>query len=436
MNRRHDPRSLWKAETHDLRLLQPGPRSGRLPGVSIGMIAAAGSLVLLLVIGLVPASTSVSANAAGSSGARCSGVKVGPRADLQARIDRYPEGTTFCLKAGVYVLSTGVLVKSRDRIIGERGTVLNGQGVAAYGLYGFGGETGQKNVTVRGLVLKNFAGDAIKAGWNWVIRKNEVLTSKIGVRVNTGTVLRGNFIHHNRQYGLFAGPSTNDVLIENNELAYNNTSNSCGGACAGDAGGSKIVGSTEGTYGVTWRNNWVHDNTGNGIWSDGNVHNTLYEGNIVERNSDSGIDHEISWDATIRNNVVRNNAQSYLGKSCWYGAQILVNNSQGVQIYDNKVSSKAGANGICLVDATRNNVAPTPTFLADINVHHNIVRVSKSAMTGLVGNAANGVTFDWNTYYVPDFSGKYWAWYDRSPLDWTDFRMRGAEANGTRALSK
>jgi parallel beta-helix repeat protein len=196
------------------------------------------------------------------------------------------------------------------------------------------------------------------------------------------------------------------------------------------------VGSTEGTYGVTWRNNWVHDNTGNGIWSDGNVHNTLYEGNIVERNSDSGIDHEISWDATIRNNVVRNNAQSYLGKSCWYGAQILVNNSQGVQIYDNKVSSKAGANGICLVDATRNNVAPTPTFLADINVHHNIVRVSKSAMTGLVGNAANGVTFDWNTYYVPDLSGKYWAWYDRSPLDWTDFRMRGAEANGTRALSK
>ena len=56
-----------------------------------------------------------------------------------------------------------------------------------------------------------------------------------------------------------------------------------------------------------WRGNWVHDNIGNGIWSDGNVHDVTYENNLVQDNTGIGIFHEISWDATIRNNVVRNN---------------------------------------------------------------------------------------------------------------------------------
>ena len=100
-----------------------------------------------------------------------------------------------------------------------------------------------------------------------------------------GTILRGNFIHHNALYGINGGP-TRDVLIENNEVAYNKTHATEHAAGTGVV--QKIVGSVAGTYGVVWRGNWVHDNKGPGIWSDGNVHNVLYEDNVVERNSGPG----------------------------------------------------------------------------------------------------------------------------------------------------
>ena len=192
----------------------------------------------------------------------------------------------------------------------------------------------------------------MKAGWNWVIEDNKIGGAPSASGLNQGVVVRGNRIHHNAQYGIVGGPTSN-VLIVGNELDHNNTSNSCGGACAEDAGGSKIVGSTPGTYGVVWRGNWVHDNTGNGIWSDGNVHDVLYEDNLVEGNSGTGIFHEISWAATIRGNVVRGNATEAMGKSCWWGAQIHVNNSQGVRIVGNRVRSGAGANGASASSTSR-----------------------------------------------------------------------------------
>jgi parallel beta-helix repeat protein len=233
-------------------------------------------------------------------------------------------------------------------------------------------------------------GEAIHAGWNWTIRNNVVARSVVGVVVSVGTVLRGNDILHNAQYGISGGPTSN-VLIENNEVAYNNTSDSCGGGCPDNAGGSKIVGSIQGTYGVVWRGNWVHDNTGPGIWSDGNVHNVLYEDNLVEGNSGPGILEEISWHATIRNNVVRGNSTDAVGRSCFWGSQIHLNNTQNVLIVGNTVRSGAGANGICLVDATRPQTSPFSTQLANIDVRNNTINLSGSAMSGLVGNAARNI---------------------------------------------
>ena len=349
---------------------------------------------------------------------------------MQSIINLYPTGTTFCLKSGTYLLTTGVLVKSYDTLSGVPGTVLDGQGVAARGLYGYGGSTGQHDVVVKGIKFQNFTDEAVHAGWSWLIADNEIRTSRIGVGVNDGTVLRNNYIHHNAQYGLSGGPTSN-VLIEGNEVAYNNTSNSCGGSCSGNAGASKIVGSSAGSWSITWRGNWVHDNTGPGIWADGNVHTSLYENNVAENNSGPGILVEISWDAIIRTNTVRNNSSDMAGKSCWWGGQILVNTSQNYDIYGNTISSAAGSNGICLVDATRPDTAPFPTYLANISVHHNTVHLSGAAATGLVGNSARSIKFDNNTYRVAIASSASWAWFDRYPLAWSDFRSRGQEPNGT-----
>jgi parallel beta-helix repeat protein len=359
----------------------------------------------------------------------CSGVEVGPGDDLQARIGSHPQGTTFCVREGVYAIASGVLVKSDDRIIGEPGAVLDGLGVASRGVYGFGTQTGQRDVVIRGLVIRGVAGTGIKAGWGWTIVNNTVHGSTIGVAVNKGTILRSNHIHHNSMYGIVGGPATN-ILIESNELAFNGGIRDAGGS----TGGSKIVGSTPGTYGVVWRDNWVHHNTGPGIWSDGNVHDVLYEGNLVEGNSGPGIFHEISWDATISNNVVRGNATDAIGRSCWWGSQIHVNNSQNVRIFGNRVRSTAGANGICLVDAIRSQTSPFPTQLANIEVRDNTIILSGSAMTGLVGQAARSLTFDRNSYLVPDLTGKFWAWHDRFPLTWSEFRMRAGETTGIRQL--
>jgi parallel beta-helix repeat protein len=350
--------------------------------------------------------------------------------DIQSVINLSPGGTTFCLKAGSYPLSAGVLVKSYDVVIGEPGTVLDGRGIVSQGVYGYGGSTGQHDVTVRGLSFQNFTTEAVHAGWNWLIEDNEMRTSRVGVAINDGTVLRNNYIHHNAQYGIKGGPTKN-VLIDSNEVSYNNTLNSCGGSCEADAGGSKIVGSTPGTWGVTWRGNWVHDNTGPGIWSDGNVHNVLYEGNTAERNSGPGIFHEISWDAVIRSNTVRNNDTEAAGKSCYWGSQIHVNNSQNVEIYGNTVGSQAGGNGICLVDAARSDSAPFPTYLGNVSVHDNTIQLSSNAESGLVGGAARSITFDRNAYRVVNTSSLYWAWYDKYPLTWSDFHARGQEPAGT-----
>jgi parallel beta-helix repeat protein len=355
----------------------------------------------------------------------CSGVEVRPGDDLQTKINARPQGTTFCVRAGIYQIAAGVLVKSDDRVIGEPGAVLDGLGVAPRGIYGFGTQTGQRNVVIRGLVIRDVAGQAIKAGWGWTIVENTLRNSRIGVAVSKGTILRGNRIVHNSMYGVVGGPAMT-ILIESNELAFNGGIRDAGGS----TGGSKIIGSTHGTYGVVWRDNWVHDNTGPGIWSDGNVHDVLYEDNLVEGNSGPGIFHEISWDATIRNNLARGNSTEAVGRSCWWGSQIHVNNSQNVRILGNRVRSATGANGICLVDAIRSPSSSSPTNLANIDVLGNSITLGGSAMSGLVGQGARSLTFDRNTYHVPDLAGRYWSWHDRFPLTWSEFRARAGEAEG------
>jgi parallel beta-helix repeat protein len=393
---------------------------------------AAKRFSMALAIGLASSILPLSMFAAPAHAATsCTGLTISPGISIQEMVDSSPGGTTFCLQAGTYSLATGVQAKSYDRFIGQPGTVLDGQGVASQGLWGYGGTSGQKSVTVRGVLFKRFTFEAVHPGYSWTITSNELSYSKIGVRVNTGTVLQNNYIHDNTQFGVAGGPASN-ILIKDNEIAHNNTSNSCGGTCKGNAGGTKIVGSTAGTYGVTWTGNYVHDNIGAGIAQDGNTHNTTIDNNLVANNSGPGIHYELSWDAVISNNTVRNNNSLNLKKSCYYRAQIDINTSQGVDIYGNTVDSGTGQNGICLNDAEgRNMQPPFPPSLANVSVHNNTITMSGNSTTGLIGTANHNVTFDYNTYYVPNPAGYSWTWYDKNPLTWSSYRARGQEAHGT-----
>jgi hypothetical protein len=83
------------------------------------------------------------------SAAPCEGVAIGPGDSLQAAVDAHPEGTTFCLQAGMHRLARAV-PKDHQRFIGEgAGTTLSGARVLragdaqrdADGRYFWGGQT-------------------------------------------------------------------------------------------------------------------------------------------------------------------------------------------------------------------------------------------------------------------------------------------------------
>jgi parallel beta-helix repeat protein len=367
-------------------------------------------------------------------------VSVLPTSDVQALLNLYPGGTTFCFQPGTYVLKTKVVPKSYDSLIGLPGAVLTGLDTYVGGIKGYGGSAGQHDVTVRGFIVEHFLNDwsdagfraPITAGDNWIIENNVIRWNSVaGVSVNPGSIVRGNKITRNGRIGVTGGP-VNGILIEANEIAFNNTGSYDVGI---HAGGAKITGGTAGSSNIVWRGNWVHDNTGNGLWIDTNVRNVTLESNTIENNSSGGIFYETSFDAVIRNNVLRNNAAEFAGKSCFWGAQIHLNDSQNVEIYGNTVEASNGANGICVVDIDRNVSTVASNKVANLYVHNNLIKVSLSGTTGLVGRPASYEAsannhFTSNTYYVTDTSKQAWAW-SIYPVTWSQWQGYGNDMSGS-----
>jgi parallel beta-helix repeat protein len=367
-------------------------------------------------------------------------VRVVPTDDIQAMLDARPTATTFCFQAGTYVLTSFLVPKSRDRLIGQPGAILTGQDTYAAGIKGYGGSAGQHHVTVRGFTVEHFLNDwsntgflaAISPGDSWIIENNVVrYNSQAGIAASTGSVIRKNKIMYNGRIGITGGP-VSGVRIKGNEIAFNNT----GSYTGGHEGGAKIFGGSAGSSNIVWRRNRVHDNTGNGLWVDTNVRNVTFRTNTVENNSAIGILYEASWDAVIRNNVVRNNAAEFAGKSCYWGAQIYLNDSQNVEIYGNKVVSSDGSNGICAVDIDRTVGASTSYKVANLYVHDNVIKVRLTGTTGLIGrpssyDASANNRFTHNTYYVTDTSKKAWAW-STYPVAWSQWRSYGNDKTGSR----
>ena len=263
---------------------------------------------------------------------------------------------------------------------------------------------GGRDVVVRNLVIEKFGNQAqlgaVHDGWQpgWLVEHNEIrLNHGVGVQ-QYGGVLRGNRIHHNGQLGIGGGGT--GLVVEGNEIAHNNTQ---GYNPYWEAGGTKWAFAKK----LTIRNNWSHHNGGQGLWTDIDNSEVLYEGNLVEDNDMAGIMHEISYSATIRDNVARRNGN----RVNWgpEGAGILVYNSRDVEVSGNTVSDNAAG-----VAVRNDHRAPYET--RNVSVTGNDIRLSKGA-TGLFDTTAtkdlaktNAITFADNTYTVPDLSGPWFAW--------------------------
>lgn len=364
--------------------------------------------------------------------------------NLQSVVDAHP-GTVLCFAAGTYLPSGSVHAASGTTFWGAAGAIWDGQSALTRAIYGTGGEIGaggDPSVTIRGIEFKNYTGTAIDGGWHWVVRGNAIHHNLIGTSLNSYSLLDSNRIYSNGQYGIVGGPGT-DILVLNNEVDHNNTGVGCpAGVCdTGDSGASKIVGSTTGSYGLLWRNNYVHDNTGMGIWSDGNVRGT-YENNTAANNSGGGIFLEINWDSIVRNNTVTDNASVAIGLSCFWGSQIHLNNSSNVQVYGNTVTASNGANGICAVHANRGDSAPYPVFpnaLINLTVHNNAIYMNGAGNSGVVQdmgavNSTNSYTV--NAYHVSSLTGTFWTWPSAAanPATFAQWQSASQDTGGSQVI--
>jgi parallel beta-helix repeat protein len=230
-----------------------------------------------------------------------------------ANLDLGRASTTYWFAPGVHTLGTGeydqIAPGDNATFIGAPGAVLDGQKLNRYAL------TGKAvNVTIKYLTVRNFVAPSDEgvvnhdSGNGWTIQNNLMtLNSGAAMMSGAGQKMIGNCLKDNGQYGLNAfqmGDGIKGILLDGNEFVGNNTEDwetkrpGCG--CTG---AMKFWG----VNGADVRNNWIHHNHGPGIWADTNDNDFLIENNLVENNDDEAIFYEISYNATIRNNVLRNN---------------------------------------------------------------------------------------------------------------------------------
>ena len=335
-----------------------------------------------------------------------------------------PAGTTFVVESGVHYEQTANL-KHGDALIGQPGAVMDGRGVTRWAVQ----PNNANDVTIKGLEIRNYdpeeqyapitdrTHEGAAAGIGWTVESCDLHhNSYAGLALSDGSIARNNRIHDNGVIGLEVSWVRNSgALVEGNEIYGNNTT---GADEYYEAGGSKF-GETDN---LIVRDNFVHDNTGPGLWTDIDNVNTLYENNVVEDNSGAGIFHEISYSATIRNNQVRGNGFRNRGW-LWEGG-IMVAASQDVEIYGNVVEDNY--NGISLIQQDRGSGALGPYLLRNVSVHDNtVVRSGRTGAVQDVGDESifttRDITFQSNDYEsVVGFS-----WADRSMAwpQWQSYRM-------------
>lgn len=348
-------------------------------------------------------------------------VVIEPGESIQAAVNSHGEGTVFIIAAGVHQNQT-VSPKQMQQFIGEPGAILDGGGTTEYAFGGPGDD-----VLIEGLEIRDYDSNpgegvirSVDSSLDWTVRANEIHDNGgQGVKFVGGWSVIGNYLHHNEQYGI--GGSGNGVLIEANEIAFNNPD----GALSpySGAGGTKFVNSDD----LVIRGNCSHDNDGPGLWTDGHNVNALYEGNLVFDNTHAGIKHEVSCYATIQGNTAVGNG---FGNPNWLaGAGILVLNSPGVTVTGNVAIDNA--DGIAGIQGDRDlvNGENCVLELRDLLVTGNTIEMT-TGYTGIVTDDTSAVFDSWNNdfqnnvYVLTPSGGDFFKW-DGDVLTLTEWKDIG-----------
>jgi endo-1,4-beta-xylanase len=289
-------------------------------------------------------------------------------------------------------------------------------------------------ITVQGLTIEKFTSAGISLGSDARIENNETrYIHGLGIQFSSGARVVHNKTHHNGMYGMTgAGESP---LVEDNEIAYNNTAgyHTANGGCWA-AGGAKYVY----TRNMVVRGNYVHDNYCAGLWSDIDNIDTTYENNRIENNWAQGLFIEISYRGAIRNNVIRGN----------FGTGILFNSSSDQDVSGNQISDNGAGktdNGVAVHPSIRGDIVIIQQnrgsgrygdhLSKNIFIHDNNVTIS-AGVTGATKGQGNPSVFTQNNrfennhYFVPDINGNWWV-DPKGPCTWTEWRALGNDAGGS-----
>jgi len=261
--------------------------------------------------GQTPAAVCGSSMLSGPTAAPAGAVSVSPGAStIQAAVSSHPAGTTYYLTAGTYSISASIDPQDGDTFIGAPGAVIDGSNSQPVA---FGLNDHAKNVTIEYLTIQHFAGPQNNGivnqgqGANWTIEYSTIrdnpdtMGGANGIEVGDGDVVRFNCLTGNAQTGI-SSDGAKGFTVDHNEVASNAVGYEAKHNC-GCSGGMKFFTSTNGTI----TNNWIHDNGSVGLWVDTNNSFFLIDGNAIENSEAEAIMYEISYNAVIRNNVLRGN---------------------------------------------------------------------------------------------------------------------------------
>jgi parallel beta-helix repeat protein len=220
-------------------------------------------------------------------------------------------------------------------------------------------------------------------GEGWIVDNVEVrLSHGVGINVTNRGIIRNSSSHHNGQLGISAQGF--DVLIENNEIAFNNLA---GFWHDWEAGGTKFASIDN----VVVRGNYVHHNVGMGLWVDVHARNSLLEDNRSEYNYRSGISVEKSYGTVIRNNHVEGNGLDDPRGEMWlWSAGILVYVTTDAEVYGNTVVNNA--NGISAIQQNRGSGPYGENIVVNLWVHDNDITMDRG-YTGAVQDVGSTAIF-------------------------------------------
>ena len=306
------------------------------------------------------------------------------------------------------------------------------------------------NVTIKGLTIEKYAAPAqdgaiscydvtnVCLAKGWTIESNEIrLNHGAAIRLANNLVIRSNYIHHNGQEGLTG--SGDNILVRDNEIAYNNT---LGFDFGWEAGGTKFSNTAD----LIVEGNYVHDNKGPGLSLDYQTYNWLVEGNRTSGNWAAGILDEIGYDGTARYDIIVEDGfyPDKANASMWYGCGIQIDASRNAMVYGNTLINNS--NGICAISNSRGSGNRGPFLVQNLSVHDNVIVQSVGSATGAVadgGSFLDVYSNSWNNRWTANTykfsnSGNFHVWKGGASyvsMDASHWQSFGQDTAGTWILS-